>query len=67
MFLCVQAFVHVSTAYSNADLSVVEERVYPPPRPLQQVYALVDTVPEELLSTITPQFVPFIAYDESIK
>ncbi|CAB3252572.1 unnamed protein product [Arctia plantaginis] len=53
----IQAFVHVSTAYSNADLSVVEERVYPPARPLRQVYALVDSLPEELLATITPQFI----------
>ncbi|XP_075988806.1 putative fatty acyl-CoA reductase CG5065 [Anticarsia gemmatalis] len=53
----IQAFIHVSTAYSNAELSVVEERVYPPPRPLQQVFALVDTLPEDLLAEITPQYI----------
>ncbi|KAI8433178.1 hypothetical protein MSG28_015270 [Choristoneura fumiferana] len=35
-----QAFVHVSTAYSNAELSTVAERVYPAPAPLPAVLAL---------------------------
>nr|ADD62439.1 fatty-acyl CoA reductase II [Yponomeuta evonymella] len=37
----VDAFIHVSTAYSNTDQKVVEERVYPPPAPLSEVYAFV--------------------------
>ncbi|XP_013192602.1 putative fatty acyl-CoA reductase CG5065 isoform X2 [Amyelois transitella] len=35
-----QAFVHVSTAYSNPELSTVEERVYPPPVPLDYLLDL---------------------------
>ncbi|XP_013192603.1 fatty acyl-CoA reductase 1 isoform X3 [Amyelois transitella] len=35
-----EAFVHVSTAYSNPELSTVEERVYPPPVPLDYLLDL---------------------------
>ncbi|KAM3955485.1 fatty acyl-CoA reductase 1-like [Aphomia sociella] len=38
----VQALVHVSTAYSNAELSVVEEKVYPLSAPLKELLELVD-------------------------
>ncbi|XP_026739795.1 putative fatty acyl-CoA reductase CG5065 [Trichoplusia ni] len=52
-----QAFVHVSTAYSNADLTHVEERVYAPPVPLHQAYTVAESLPEELLAKITPQYI----------
>ncbi|XP_075988907.1 putative fatty acyl-CoA reductase CG5065 [Anticarsia gemmatalis] len=52
-----QVFVHVSTAYSNADLAVVEERVYPAPASLHQLLTLVDNLPEHLLAEITPKLI----------
>ncbi|XP_053621814.1 fatty acyl-CoA reductase 1-like isoform X2 [Plodia interpunctella] len=35
-----QAFIHVSTAYSNPELTTVEEKVYPPPVPLEYLLDL---------------------------
>lgn len=49
--------VHVSTAYSNAELTSVEERVYPAPAQLQQLSALVEALPADLLAEITPQLI----------
>ncbi|XP_059061285.1 fatty acyl-CoA reductase 1-like [Achroia grisella] len=46
-----QAFVHVSTAYSNADRKEIEEKVYPITTPLDELLALLDDEniePEEL-------------------
>ncbi|XP_063619039.1 putative fatty acyl-CoA reductase CG5065 [Cydia splendana] len=34
----IRAFVYVSTAYTNTDQQVVEERVYPPPASIDAVY-----------------------------
>ncbi|CAG9794360.1 unnamed protein product [Diatraea saccharalis] len=50
-----EAFVYVSTAYSNAELTVVEERVYSPPVPLKNHLALVDNATPEQLSNITQE------------
>ncbi|PZC76300.1 hypothetical protein B5X24_HaOG204812 [Helicoverpa armigera] len=52
-----QVLVHVSTAYSNAELTSVEERVYPAPAQLQQLSALVEALPAGLLAEITPQLI----------
>nr|ADI82779.1 fatty-acyl CoA reductase 6 [Ostrinia nubilalis] len=52
-----QAFVYVSTGYSNAELSVVEERVYPPPAPLEQVLALTEAMPEDLMASVTRKYI----------
>ncbi|XP_013200503.2 putative fatty acyl-CoA reductase CG5065 [Amyelois transitella] len=52
-----QVFVHVSTAYSNAELSEVEEHVYPPKVPLQKLLAIAESVPDELMTEITPKFI----------
>nr|AYE54244.1 fatty acyl reductase [Grapholita molesta] len=52
-----QAFIHVSTAYSNAELSSVAERVYPPPAPVDAVLALTDHVPDPTLAGITHQYI----------
>ncbi|KAL0858675.1 hypothetical protein ABMA27_011167 [Loxostege sticticalis] len=52
-----EAFVYVSTGYSNAELSVIEEKVYPPPTPLDQLLSLADSMPEELLSSITQKYI----------
>ncbi|XP_035456358.2 putative fatty acyl-CoA reductase CG5065 isoform X1 [Spodoptera frugiperda] len=52
-----QAFIHVSTAYSNAELAVVEERVYPAPVPLAQACTLAETLPGDLLGQINTQYI----------
>ncbi|KAJ8707608.1 hypothetical protein PYW07_011285 [Mythimna separata] len=52
-----EAFIHVSTAYSNAELTYVEERVYPPPVPLEQAFNVADILPEELLAKINTEFI----------
>ncbi|XP_053622005.1 putative fatty acyl-CoA reductase CG5065 [Plodia interpunctella] len=52
-----QAFVHVSTAYSNAELREVEEHVYPPKISLQQLLAVSESLPEDLMMEITPKFI----------
>nr|QLI62002.1 fatty acyl-CoA reductase 12 [Streltzoviella insularis] len=53
----IEAFVHVSTAYSNADQDVVEERVYPAPTDMAQLLALADAAPADLLKLITPKYI----------
>nr|XP_012544375.2 putative fatty acyl-CoA reductase CG5065 isoform X1 [Bombyx mori] len=52
-----EALVHVSTAYSNAELSRVEERVYAAPVPLQQLLALADALPDQLAADLTPRYI----------
>ncbi|XP_073965485.1 putative fatty acyl-CoA reductase CG5065 isoform X1 [Choristoneura fumiferana] len=52
-----QAFVHVSTAYSNAELSTVAERVYPAPAPLPAVLALTSHVDDCALASLTQQYI----------
>nr|AGR49326.1 fatty-acyl CoA reductase 6 [Agrotis ipsilon] len=53
----IAAFIHVSTAYSNAELTHVEERVYPPPVPLEQAFTIADSLPEELLVKINAEYI----------
>ncbi|KAI5631109.1 male sterility protein domain-containing protein [Phthorimaea operculella] len=52
-----EAFVHVSTAYSNCEQDHIEERIYPPPAPLDQLLALVDSAPPKLLTEITNKYI----------
>ncbi|CAH0712968.1 unnamed protein product, partial [Brenthis ino] len=52
-----QALIHVSTAYSNPELSVVEEKVYPAPTSVSRLLALVDAVPPSLLASITSEYI----------
>jgi hypothetical protein len=44
--------MYVSTAYSNAELSCVEERVYPPRASLNELLALA-RLPADLLADFT--------------
>ncbi|XP_052738996.1 putative fatty acyl-CoA reductase CG5065 [Bicyclus anynana] len=53
----IQALVHVSTAYSNPELNVVEEKVYDAPASLPRLLALVEAVPTPLLANITPEYI----------
>ena len=48
-----QAFVHVSTAYSNADKSEVLEVVYPPPADPEHVIQICQTLNDEALEVVT--------------
>ncbi|KAJ0182918.1 hypothetical protein K1T71_000894 [Dendrolimus kikuchii] len=53
----IQAFVYVSTAYSNPELTTVEERVYKPPKPLQEVLSIADNISENILNEITKEYI----------
>ncbi|CAG2062967.1 unnamed protein product [Timema podura] len=50
-----QAFVHVSTAFSNPDRLLVEEIVYPPPADYRQVIQLVEQLDQETLKPLEQQ------------
>lgn len=52
-----QVLVHVSTAYSNAELTQVEERVYAAPAPLPHLLSLVDVLPPDVLAEITTKLI----------
>lgn len=52
-----QAFVHVSTAYSNAERRLVEERVYEAPVPLRHLLALTDALTDDALARLTPDYI----------
>ncbi|XP_046616980.1 putative fatty acyl-CoA reductase CG5065 isoform X1 [Neodiprion virginianus] len=51
------AIVHVSTAYSNCDLSVIEERVYPPPANPTKVLQCVAGLDDDALDFVTPRLI----------
>nr|QLI61996.1 fatty acyl-CoA reductase 6 [Streltzoviella insularis] len=38
----IESFVHVSTAFSNIDRPIIDEKVYPSPRPLAEAYQLAE-------------------------
>uniref|UniRef100_A0A2A4J529 Fatty acyl-CoA reductase n=1 Tax=Heliothis virescens TaxID=7102 RepID=A0A2A4J529_HELVI len=38
----IKVFVHVSTAYCNPNLQMLEEKLYPPPAKLSEVYKLLE-------------------------
>lgn len=51
-----QAFVHVSTAYSNcADREEISEKFYTPPITSENLLKATDMLPDEILDRITPQ------------
>ncbi|KAJ8706254.1 hypothetical protein PYW08_010880 [Mythimna loreyi] len=52
-----EALVHVSTAYSNADHQHIEERVYDAPATLDSLRALVEALPPHLLQEFTARFI----------
>ncbi|XP_013175881.1 PREDICTED: fatty acyl-CoA reductase 1-like [Papilio xuthus] len=53
----IEAFMHVSTAYSNSENSHVGEKVYEPPAQLHHLLSLLEVMPPRLLATITPQYI----------
>ncbi|KAJ8707617.1 hypothetical protein PYW07_011294 [Mythimna separata] len=48
-----EALIHVSTAYSNAEHQRIEERVYDAPVTLDSLRAMVDALPPALLNDLT--------------
>ncbi|XP_053986197.1 fatty acyl-CoA reductase wat-like [Hylaeus volcanicus] len=50
-----KSFVHVSTAYANCPLDVIEERVYDPPMDADKLITLTECLDEKLIEEITPR------------
>lgn len=42
--MCLQAFVHVSTAYTHSDQDVLEEKIYPTPLDWRTVIKAAETL-----------------------
>ncbi|KAK9874340.1 hypothetical protein WA026_002690 [Henosepilachna vigintioctopunctata] len=53
-FRVLEAFVHVSTAYCQSDITVLEEQTYPPPHDPRKVLDIVDWLDDDLLLVLTP-------------
>lgn len=54
------AFVHVSTAYSNVDYKVIEEKVYPPHGDWKKAINIAETMDSEVFTIFTPHFTDFL-------
>jgi fatty acyl-CoA reductase len=52
-----QAFVHISTAYSNCAIKEIDERFYLPALRWTDVVQLVDSLDQATTETITPMYV----------
>ncbi|XP_041971197.1 putative fatty acyl-CoA reductase CG5065 [Aricia agestis] len=52
-----ETLVHVSTAYSNPERYVVEERVYEPPTSVDKLLSVVECLPQHILDTVTSKFI----------
>jgi len=48
-----KVFVHVSTAYSNCDLSHIEEKVYPPPVDPKKLIEALEWMDDDTLNSMT--------------
>ncbi|XP_055610155.1 putative fatty acyl-CoA reductase CG5065 [Uranotaenia lowii] len=55
--LCLDALVHVSTAYCNCDRKEVSEIIYPPPYNPDDIIQLVRWFPEDILEKLTPSLI----------
>lgn len=47
-----QALIHVSTAYCNCDRTDVQEVIYAPPYNPDDIIALINWLPEEMLDQV---------------
>lgn len=66
-----QSFVHVSTAYSNADKANIEEIVYKPPFDPQTFINLINKVPNDVAEALVKKMMVrkinnFITYSFSV-
>ena len=50
-----QSFVHVSTAYANCPLDLIEEKVYEAPIDGEKLITIVEYMDEKLIDEITPR------------
>lgn len=48
-----QSFIHVSTAYSNADKRDIDETVYEPPHDPSTIINCVDALPQEAVKLLS--------------
>lgn len=55
--LCLDALVHVSTAYCNCDKKEITEIIYPPPYNPDDIIQLVRWFPEDMLEKLTPSLI----------
>ncbi|KAL7032636.1 hypothetical protein ACKWTF_007368 [Chironomus riparius] len=55
--ICLEALVHVSTAYCNCDRRDVAEMIYSPPFNPDDIISLVQWLPEDLLDKLTPSLI----------
>lgn len=53
----IEALIHVSTAYCNCNRTEIDEIVYPPPMPPQQIIEATRWMEPDLLEAITPKIV----------
>ncbi|KAF7988464.1 hypothetical protein HCN44_001037 [Aphidius gifuensis] len=51
-----EVFMHVSTAYTQADKPIVEEKHYPSEVDWKKTIKIAETVDEEILKTLTPKY-----------
>jgi hypothetical protein len=59
----VQALVHVSSAYVNSNRKGgADEIVYPAPEDAEKVISLVESLSDEALNELTPEYVFFITF-----
>lgn len=54
------AFVHISTAFCNADFKVIEEKIYPAHGDWRTTLKLVDTMDDLTLNTLTAKYTDFL-------
>lgn len=54
-FQCLEAFVHVSTAYANCDRPYIEETVYSPPVEPQKIIDVLEWMDDEMVDLFTPK------------
>jgi len=54
-FICLQALIHVSTAYSNCDQKETSEMLYPPPADPVKFVEWLQWMNEDLVNQITPK------------
>lgn len=55
LFAVFQAFIHVSSAYVNADRKSAEEIIYPSPGDPDKIIEMCENLPEEELVKNAPQ------------
>ena len=61
LFVCGQAFIHVSTAYANCDKDEITEKIYTPSVDPRRLMDCTDWMDQEMIQNITKQFVERIS------